>query len=340
MRKLFFLMQYHDNITTLIGRTPLVRLQNIRQDIAALLLVKLEYFNPGNSVKDRIALKIIEDAEASGQLKPGGTIIEATSGNTGMGLALIAVTKGYRCIFTISDKQSQEKVDILKAVGAEVRVCPSDVPHEDPRSYYSMAKRLSEEISNSFFPFQYDHPANLACHYETTGPEIWQQTEGKITHYIAGIGTGGTICGVSKYLKEKNPNIRVIGVEPEGSIFAPYKATGTPQPEDVLPHYTEGIGSDFIPKNVKIDLIDEICLVSDKDAAWMARHLSCKEALFVGWSSGAVVCAMLRYARKYLNEKDVAVALLPDHGSRYVQKIYNDEWMRSKGYWEASPVLL
>ena len=326
-------MQYHENILTLIGQTPLVRLSTLAEDLQALLLVKVEYFNPSLSVKDRVALAMIEEAEISGKLRLGGTIVEATSGNTGIGLALIASVKGYHCIFTISDKQSQEKIDTLRALGAEVRVCPSDVLHEDPRSYFSTAERLSKEIPNAFFPCQYDNLVNAACHYKTTAAEIWEQTDGKITHYVAGIGTGGTICGVAKYLKERNEAVRVIGVEPEGSIFAPYKATGTPRPEEVQPHYTEGIGSDFIPKNVDIDLIDEVVIVSDKDAAWTARHAAHKEGIFVGWSSGAAIAAALRYAREHLSKKDLIVATLPDHGSRYVQKIYNDDWMRSKGYW-------
>ena len=327
-------MQYYDSLISLIGQTPLIRLRKLNSGIDALLLAKVEFCNPGHSVKDRIALKMIEDAEANGKLRPGGTIIEATSGNTGMGLALISAAKGYRCIFTISDKQSKEKVDNLRALGAEVRVCRSDVPYDDPNSYFSTAIRMSEEMPNAYFPFQYDNLSNTICHYETTGPEIWTQTEGKITHYVAGIGTGGTICGVAKYLKEKNKSIQIIGIEPEGSIFAPYKATGIARPEEVQPHYTEGIGSDFIPKNVDIDVIDEVVLVSDKDAAWTARHLARKEALFAGWSSGAVVQGALRYARKHLGPQDVMVMVLPDHGSRYVQKIYNDDWMRSKKYWD------
>ena len=331
----YVLMNYHQDITTLIGNTPMVRIGKLSEGIDALLLAKVECFNPGHSVKDRIALQMINDAEVAGVLRPGGTIIEATSGNTGSALALLAISRGYRCILTISDKQSREKIDILKALGAEVRVCPSSVSYDHPDSYYSVAKRLSEELPNAFFPFQYDNLSNSAAHYRTTGPEIWEQTSGKVTHFVAGVGTGGTICGISKYLKEKNPLIQIIGVEPEGSIFTTYKRTGiVPRPEEVAPHYTEGIGSDFIPKNVDIDRIDHIVCVSDRDAAWTARHMARREALFVGWSCGAAVCGALRYARTHrLGAQDVVVVLLPDHGSRYVQKIYNDDWMREKGYW-------
>ena len=327
-------MNYHKDITTLIGGTPLLQIRKLSEGIDALILVKVEYFNVGNSVKDRIALKMISDAECSGALRPGGTIVEATSGNTGFGLALIAAVKGYRCIFTISDKQSKEKRDMLRALGADVRVCSSEVPYDHPDSYCSTAKRLSKETPNSFFPFQYDNLSNSDAHYETTGPEIWTQTDGRITHFVSGIGTGGSICGTSKYLKEQNASIKVIGVEPEGSIFAPYKATGTPRPEDVEPHYTEGIGGDFIPENIDIDLIDEVVCISDKDAAWTARHMARQEALFTGWSCGASLCGAIRYAKAHqLSSKDVIVVLLPDHGSRYIGKIYNDEWMKEKGYW-------
>ena len=327
-------MDYHQDITTLIGNTPLLRVRTLSEGVEALVLVKVEYFNVGHSVKDRIALKMIRDAEQSGVLRPGGTIIEATSGNTGFGLALIAAVRGYKCIFTISDKQSKAKIDMLRALGAEVKVCSSEVPHDHPDSYYSTAKRINRETPNSFLPFQYDNLSNSRAHYETTGPEIWTQTEGRITHFVSGIGTGGSICGTSKYLKEQNASIKVIGIEPEGSIFAPYKATGTPRPQDVEPHYTEGIGSDFIPQNVEIDLIDEVVCVSDKDAAWTARHMARQEALLIGWSCGANLCGALRYAKAHhLSSQDVMVVLLPDHGSRYVEKIYNDDWMKKKGYW-------
>ena len=302
-------MQYHNDITALIGQTPLVKIQRLATEIEATVLAKVEYFNPGHSIKDRIALKMILDAEKAGILKPGGTIVEATSGNTGLGLALIAATRGYRCIFTISDKQSKEKVDNLRALGAEVQVCPSDVDYDDPDSYFSTAKRISKELPNAFFPFQYDNLSNTACHYETTGPEIWEQTAGRVTHCVMGIGTGGTVSGISKALKKQNPDIRILGVEPEGSIFSSYKETGTPRPQDVEPHYTEGIGSDFIPGNVDINLVDEVLRVSDKDAAWTARHAARKEGIFVGWSSGAAICAALRYARAHLRATDVMVVV-------------------------------
>ena len=324
----------YTNILSLIGNTPIVSLDHVSKGMEGMFLAKLEYFNPGHSTKDRIALRMITDAEKAGKLKPGGTIIEATSGNTGMGLALIAASRGYKCLFTISDKQSKEKVDILRAMGAEIKVCRSDVPYDHPESYYSIARKLSQEIPNAFFPFQYDNLSNTACHYETTGPEIWTQTEGKITHYVAGIGTGGVISGVGKFLKEKNASVKVLGVEPKGSIFSSYKATGVPHPEEVLPHYTEGIGSDFIPKNVDTHIIDEVLIVSDKQAAWSARNLAKTEGVFTGWSSGAVLHATLDYASKHPNPDAIYVMLLPDHGSRYVQKIYNDEWMKQKGYWE------
>ena len=326
-------MQYYNNILETIGNTPLVRFNRINQGLAPLLLGKVESFNPGNSVKDRMAYAIVTDAEKNGTLKPGGLIIEATSGNTGAGLALVAAAKGYRCIFTISDKQSKEKINILRALGADVIVCPADVAHEDPRSYYATAKRLAAEQPDAFFPFQYDNPSNTAAHYQHTGPEIWQQTQGRITHLVAGVGTGGTINGIAKYLKEQNPKVQVIGVEPTGSIFAPYKATGIADPTKVLPHYTEGIGSDFLPANVEIERIDEIITVTDKAGAWTARTLARQEGLFLGWSSGTVIYATLQYAQG-LSADDVVVIVLPDHGSRYVQKIYNDEWMKAKGYWE------
>ena len=325
---------HYDNILSLIGNTPLVSIDQISKEVQGKFLAKLEYFNPGNSIKDRIALRMITDAEKEGKLKPGGTIIEATSGNTGMGLACIAAAKGYKCLFTISDKQSKEKIDILRAMGAEIKVCRSDVSHDHPESYYAVAKKLSQTLPNAFFPFQYDNLSNRVCHYETTGPEIWKQSAGKVTHYVAGIGTGGTISGVGKFLKEKNPAIKVLGVEPEGSIFSSYKATGTPHPEHVLPHYTEGIGSDFIPKNLDIHLIDEVLIVSDKRAAWAARDLAKTEGILAGWSCGAVLQATLDHAAKHPDPYAVYVMLLPDHGSRYVQKIYNDQWMKKKGYWK------
>ncbi len=328
-------MHYYNSIIETIGHTPLVKLNRVTKNIKGTILVKVEYFNPGNSVKDRIGIKMIEDAEKAGILKPGGTIIEGTSGNTGMGLALAAIAKGYKCIFTMSDKQSQEKINILKALGAEVVVCPTNVEPNDPRSYYSVARRLNKEIPNSFYPNQYDNLSNTAAHYETTGPEIWKQTEGKITHYAAGVGTGGTICGVSKYLKERKPSVFTLGIDTYGSVFKKYKETGIFDENEIYPYLTEGIGEDILPKNVDFDLIDLFVKVTDKDAALMTRRLAREEGLFVGWSCGAAVHGALEYAREHLNEDDVMVIILPDHGTRYLNKIYNDEWMKNHGFLEA-----
>lgn len=325
---------YYNSIIETIGDTPLIKLNKVTEGIEGTVLVKVEYFNPGNSVKDRIAIKMIEDAEKAGIIKPGGTIIEGTSGNTGMGLALAAIAKGYKCIFTLADKQSQEKIDILRAVGAEVVVCPTNVSPDDPRSYYSVAKKLNETIANSFYPNQYDNLSNLAAHYETTGPEIWEQTDGKITHFAAGVGTGGTISGVSKYLKEKNDSVFTLGIDTYGSVFKKYKETGEFDDNEVFPYLTEGIGEDILPKNVNFDLIDEFVKVTDKDAAIMARRLSREEGLFVGWSCGSAVFGALKYAKKHLKKDDLMVIILPDHGTRYLGKIYNDSWMKDHGYLE------
>jgi cystathionine beta-synthase len=326
---------YYNSIIETIGNTPLVKLNKLAKGIKGTVLVKVEYFNPGNSVKDRMAVKMIDDAEKAGLLKPGGTIIEGTSGNTGMGLALAAIAKGYKCIFTMSDKQSQEKMDILRAVGAEVIVCPTNVSPEDPRSYYSVAKKLNQDIPNSFYPNQYDNLSNAAAHYETTGPEIWEQTEGKITHFAAGVGTGGTICGTAKYLKEQNPNIVSVGLDTYGSVFKKYKETGIFDEGEIYPYMTEGIGEDILPKNVNFDLIDTFIKVTDKDAAVMTRKLAREEGLFCGWSCGSAVYGALEYAREHLKEDDVMVIILPDHGTRYLAKIYNDNWMKDHGFLEA-----
>ena len=325
---------FYNSIIETIGNTPLIKLNKLTEGIEGTILVKVEYFNPGNSVKDRIAVKMIEDAEQQGKLRPGGTIIEGTSGNTGMGLALTAIAKGYKCIFTLADKQSQEKIDILRAVGAEVIVCPTNVPPEDPRSYYSVAKKLNETIPNSIYPNQYDNPSNMKAHYETTGPEIWEQTEGKITHYAAGVGTGGTISGASKYLKEQNPDVFTLGIDTYGSVFKKYKETGEFDQKEVFPYLTEGIGEDILPENVDFSLIDHFIKVTDKDAAIMARRLAREEGLFVGWSCGSAVYGALRYARKHLKKDDLMVIILPDHGTRYLGKIYNDSWMKDHGYLE------
>lgn len=326
------------NLLELIGRTPLVQLNSVTRGVPATVLAKVEYFNPGHSVKDRIALKMIEEAERAGLLRPGGTIIEATSGNTGMGLALVAAIKGYRCIFTIQDKQSKEKIDALRALGAEVIVTPTNVPPDDPRSNYSVAKRLAQEIPGAFYPNQYDNLNNRQAHYETTGPEIWEQTEGRITHFVAGMGTTGTICGVAQYLKERNPAIQVIGVDTYGSLFQKLHETGQIDPKEIYPYLTEGIGEDIVPGNLDLSLIDKIIKVTDRNGALMARKLARYEGLFVGWSSGSAVWAALQVARE-LSPKDVVVVLLPDHGSRYLNKIYNDAWMRAQGFLEQTSEL-
>ncbi|NQZ77437.1 MAG: cystathionine beta-synthase [Ekhidna sp.] len=327
-------MKYLNNITEGIGNTPLLKLNSVNSGIKGTILVKVEYFNPGNSIKDRIALKMIEDAEEKGILKPGGTIIEGTSGNTGMGLALVAISKGYKCVFTLADKQSKEKMDILRAVGAEVVVCPTNVAPDDPKSYYSVAKQLERDTPNSFYPNQYDHPANALSHYETTGPEIWRDTEGKITHYAAGMGTGGTISGTSKYLKEQNPDIITVGLDSYGSVFKKYKETGIFDEKEVYPYLTEGIGEDILPKNVDFDMVDHIVKVTDKDAAIMTRRLAREEGLFIGWSCGSAVHGALEYAKEHLKEDDVMVVILPDHGTRYLGKVYNDDWMKDHGFLE------
>lgn len=324
----------YNSIIDTIGNTPLVRLNSVNKGIPGEILVKVEYFNPGNSMKDRMAIKMVEDAEKEGLLKPGGTIIEGTSGNTGMGLALAAIVKGYKCIFTMADKQSKEKIDILKAVGAEVIVCPTNVLPDDPRSYYSVAKKLNEDIPNSFYPNQYDNMSNWRAHYESTGPEIWNDTDGKVTHYVAGVGTGGTISGASKYLKEQNPEIVSVGIDTYGSVFKKYKETGIFDEKEIYPYLTEGIGEDILPKNVDFSLIDHFIKVTDKDSAIMTRRLSREEGLFVGWSAGSAVHGALEYARAHLREGDRMVILLPDHGTRYVGKVYNDEWMRNHGFLE------
>ena len=327
-------MKYYNNIVDAIGNTPLVKLNHVTEDVKGTVLVKVEYFNPGNSIKDRIAVKMIENAEEEGILKPGGTIIEGTSGNTGMGLALVAQSKGYKCIFTLADKQSQEKIDILRAVGAEVIVCPTNVEPSDPRSYYSVAKKLNKEISNSFYPNQYDNPGNWTAHYQTTGPEIWLDTNGKVTVYAAGMGTGGTISGTSKYLKEQNPSITTLGIDSYGSVFKKFKETGIFDESEVYPYLTEGIGEDILPDNVDFSSVDHIVKVTDKDAAIMTRRLAREEGLFVGWSCGSAVFGALEWAKINLRKSDVMVVILPDHGTRYLGKIYNDNWMKDHGFIE------
>ena len=324
---------YYNNILETIGNTPLVKLNNVTKDIKATVLAKVETTNPGNSIKDRMALKMIEDAEKDGRLKPGGTIIEGTSGNTGMGLAIAAIIKGYKCIFTTTDKQSKEKVDALRAFGAEVVVCPTNVEPEDPRSYYSVSSRLEKEVPNSWKPNQYDNPSNAIAHYEQTGPEIWEQTEGKITHLVVGVGTGGTICGTGKYLKEKNPNIQILGIDTYGSVFKKYKETGIFDKNEIYPYVTEGIGEDFLPANVDFNIIDHFEKVTDKDAALMTREIVKREGIFVGNSAGSAIAGLLQMKDKF-KEGDVVVVIFHDHGTRYLGKMFNDDWMRMKGYFD------
>ena len=326
-------MRYAENILETIGNTPLVKLNKTIEDIEALVLAKIETFNPGNSVKDRMAVKMIQDAEADGQLKPGGTIIEGTSGNTGMGLALAAIVKGYKLICVISDKQSKEKMDILRAVGAEVVVCPTNVGPEDPRSYYSVSKRLASETPNSWYVNQYDNLSNTQAHYEQTGPEIWEQTDGKITHFVVGVGTGGTISGVGKFLKEKNPTIKIWGVDTYGSVFKKYHETGIFDQNEIYPYITEGIGEDILPKNVDFEIIDGFTKVTDKDAAVYTRKLAKEEGIFVGNSAGSAIKGLLQL-KKHFKKDDVVVVLFHDHGSRYIAKIFNDDWMRERGFLE------
>jgi cystathionine beta-synthase len=322
---------YFENILQTIGNTPLVKLNKVMKDVPATVLAKIETINPGNSVKDRMALKMIQDAESRGDLKPGGTIIECTSGNTGMGLAIAACVKGYKCIFTTTDKQSREKVDMLRAVGAEVIVCPTNVESSDPRSYYSVAERLSKEIPNSYWCNQYDNLSNRQAHYESTGPEIWAQTEGKITHFVVGVGTGGTISGVAKYLKEQNPNIKIWGIDTYGSVFKKYHETGIFDEAEIYPYITEGIGEDILPKNVDFSLIDHFEKVTDKDAALFTRHLARYEGILVGNSAGSAAAGIVQMADQ-LTKDDVVVVLFHDHASRYMGKMFNDEWMRERGF--------
>ena len=324
---------YYQNILKTIGNTPLIKINKIAKDIPALVLVKLETTNPGHSIKDRMALKMLEDAEKRGDILPGGTIIECTSGNTGMGLAIAACVKGYKCIFTTSDKQSKEKMDLLKAMGAEVIVCPTNVEPEDPRSYYSVAEKLSKEIPNSFWCNQYDNLSNRQAHYESTGPEIWEQTEGKITHIIVGVGTGGTISGTGKYLKEKNKNVQIIGIDTYGSVFKKYHETGVFDEKEIYPYITEGIGEDILPKNVDFSLINHFEKVSDKDGALMCRRLAREEGILLGYSAGSAFAGLLQI-KDQLTKDDVVVVVIHDHGSRYVGKIYNDDWMRERGFLE------
>jgi cystathionine beta-synthase len=324
-------MDIKNNILETIGHTPLIRFNKLTRDLPCTVLAKVEYFNPGNSAKDRMALKMVEVAEKDGRLQPGGTIIECTSGNTGMGLALAAVVKGYKCIFTTTDKQSKEKIDILKALGAEVIVCPTNVEPDDPRSYYSIARRLAKEIPNSFHANQYDNLANRLAHYETTGPEIWDQTDGKVTHLVVATGTGGTVTGTAMYLKEKNPKIQVWAMDPFGSLLTKYFKTGELDMSQVHPYISEGIGEDFVPQNYDMKFVDQFEQVSDKDAAIMARRIAREEGLFCGYSAGTAVQGLVQLKDR-LKKDDLVVVILHDHGSRYIGKIYNDQWMIERGF--------
>lgn len=327
---------YYNDILETIGNTPLVKLNKTVEDLPCTVLAKIETTNPGNSVKDRMALKMIEDAEADGRLKPGGTIVEGTSGNTGMGLAIAAVVKGYKCIFVTTDKQSKEKVDALKAVGADVIVCPTDVEPTDARSYYSVSKRLGSEIPNAWYVNQYDNPSNAQAHYESTGPEIWEQTEGEITHFVVGVGTGGTISGVGKYLKEKNPDIQLWGIDTYGSVFKKYLETGEFDEKEIYPYITEGIGEDILPENVNFDIIDHFEKVTDKDGLLWQRKLAKEEGMLVGNSAGSAVKGILQCAHM-LKPTDVVVVLFHDHATRYMGKAFNDEWMKERGFLDSTP---
>jgi cystathionine beta-synthase len=327
-------MKIRATILDAIGDTPMVRINRITHGVVkGTVLAKIETFNPGNSIKDRMAVKMIEDAERAGLLKPGGTIIEGTSGNTGMGLAIAAVVKGYKCIFTTTDKQSKEKVDALKAFGAEVIVCPTNVDPEDPRSYYSVSSRLEREVPNSWKANQYDNLSNSQAHYEQTGPEIWEQTDGRITQLVVGVGTGGTVSGAGRYLKERNPKIKVWGIDTYGSVFKKYKETGVFDKNEIYPYITEGIGEDFLPKNVDFDVVDHFEKVTDKDAALMTRRIAREEGIFAGNSAGSAMAGLLQL-KDHFTDDDVIVVIFHDHGSRYLGKMFNDEWMREKGFLE------
>jgi cystathionine beta-synthase len=326
-------MDIKNSILETIGNTPLIKLHRVTRELPCTVAAKVEYFNPGHSAKDRMAIKMVEVAEKEGKLKPGGTIIECTSGNTGMGLALAACVKGYKCIFTTTDKQSKEKLDILRAMGAEVIVCPTNVEPNDPRSYYSVARRLAAEMPNSFHANQYDNLANRLAHYETTGPEIWKQTDGKVTHLVVATGTGGTITGTAQFLKEKNPNVKAWAMDPYGSLLTKYFRTGEIDMQEVHPYVTEGIGEDFVPENYNMKFIDAFEQVTDKDAALMTRRLAKEEGLFCGYSAGTAIQGLLQ-KKNELKETDLVVVILHDHGSRYVGKIYNDQWIVDKGFLE------
>lgn len=328
-------MQYYDSILETVGNTPLVKLHFLAKDTPALILAKLEGANPGHSAKDRIAKYIIEDAERTGKIKPGGTIIEATSGNTGYSFAMVAAVKGYSCILCVPDKISKEKIQLMEAIGAKVKVCPSSVKYQDPQSHYSVAATLEKSIKNSFFINQYFNLANADAHYHLTGPEIWQQTQGKVTHFIATMGTGGTISGTAQYLKEKNPAIQVIGVDAYGSVLQRFHQEGRVMDQDIHSYLLEGVGKNFIPKTTNFKVIDKVVKVADEESALLARRMAKKEGILAGYSSGAVLAALVQ-VKKELGKNDVVVLLLPDHGSRYLSKIYNNAWMQHVGFFHSN----
>lgn len=323
----------HNNILELVGETPLVKLRKTTKKLQGSYFAKVEAFNPGHSSKDRIALHIINVAEKKGILKKGATIVETTSGNTGFSLAMISIVKGYKCILAVSDKSSQDKIDLLKTMGAEVHICPANVPADDPRSYYEVAKTIHKKTKNSVYINQYFNELNIEAHYRSTGPEIWQQTQGKITHLVAASGTGGTISGTGKYLKEQNPNIKILGVDAFGSVLKKYHETGKFDKNEIQPYKIEGLGKTLIPSATDFDVIDIYEKVSDKDAAFSAREIVKKEGIFPGYTSGAVLQATKQYAaQNYFNDDSFVVLIFPDHGSRYMNKIYNESWMKNQGF--------
>lgn len=326
-----------DNVLGLIGNTPLIRLNHITQNVPAKVYAKLESFNPGHSTKDRIALHIIENAEKKGLLKPNSVIIETTSGNTGFSVAMVAIVKGYQCILSVSDKTKPEKIAYLQALGAKVYVCPANVPADDPKSYYETAKRIASETPNSIYINQYFNELNIEAHYQTTGPEIWEQTEGQITHLVACTGTGGTLSGSAKYIKEQNPDVKIIGVDAEGSVLKGYHENGEINQEDIKPYQIEGLGKNLIPAALLFDKVDEFVRVNDEDSAYRTREIAIKEGIMGGYTTGAVTQALLQYAEKNtLTEDDVVVLVYPDHGSRYMTKVYSDDWMRNQGFTDSN----
>lgn len=325
----------YNSVLELIGNTPLIKLNKITEGLKGNFYAKVEAFNPGHSAKDRIALHIINTAEARGILKPGATIVETTSGNTGFSLAMISMIKGYKCILAVSDKSSPDKIDMLKSMGAKVYVCPASVAAEDPRSYYEVAKRIHEETPNSIYINQYFNELNIEAHYQTTGKEIWEQTNGLVTHVVICSGTGGTISGVGKYLKEKNPAIKILGVDAYGSVLKKYHETKVFDENEIYPYKIEGLGKNLIPSATNFDVIDEYVKVPDKESALVAREISRTEGLFVGYTSGAAFQAIKQYANHgEFNENSNVVVIFPDHGSRYMSKIYSDEWMQEQGFLE------